>query len=298
MESTTTFLQEGRNFVCVDSLAGAILDHDASTDTYTTKDPFPSNIKILDCSAGGGKDQKFKEERIPGAQFLDLNQKFIDPDGKYPSAYPTDAVIKHRLGELGVSKEHDIVCYVQDTATRFSTRALFIFKSFGFKRVAILAGGFEHWKSKNFPVDTSEPAEEEKTEFEGELEDANSHLVTYEDVKAMEEDTENNLIIDARPANEHNGEVDPQYKDAKRGKIPNSINIPSTDILKEDGSFKDVEELKEIFDKSGVDKKRKLVCHCNGGNQATIVAVALQEAGYENIKLYDGSWNEYGSKLE
>mmetsp|Transcript_7686 Transcript_7686/g.8767 ORF Transcript_7686/g.8767 Transcript_7686/m.8767 type:complete len:299 (+) Transcript_7686:23-919(+) len=287
------------NFITAEALSDALITTETSScsSTYAVKDSLPKSVKVFDCSASKGAADKYKEERIPGALFLDLNQKFVDPEGKYPTTYPTEAVVRTRLGQLGVKKDDEVICYVQDSATRFSARALFILKSFGFVKVAILRGGLEAWRTKGYPIETTEPKEETKGEFEGDLTDANEHLAKYDDVKAIEEETEENMVIDTRSKEEHEGKTKPAFADAKAGKIPNSINIPSTSLLQEDGSFKSADELKEIFDKSGIDKNKKLVCHCNNGNQASIVAVALQESGYKNVKLYDGSWSEYGSKI-
>lgn len=175
---------------------------------------------------------------------------------------------------------------------------MYILRCYGFTKVAVLNGGMGKWNDSNYPIETTDPKKEVKKEFDEELEDANQYIVSYGDVKVLERNTEENIIIDARSKDEHEGKTAPPFKKAKTGKIPNSINIPSTDLLTKDGSFRRFEEIKEIFDKAGIDKNKKIVCHCNSGNQATIVTVALQEAGYTNVKLYDNSWSEYGSRLE
>ena len=163
--------------------------------------------------------------------------------------------------------------------------------------MAILAGGLEQWKKSGYPVDNTKPQEESKVELEEEFSDPSNYLATYADIKAIENETDENTIVDVRSPEEHEGKKAPAFKTAKAGKIPNSVNLPSGRLLQEDGSFKPVEELQEIFNQSGIDKEKQIICHCNNGNQATVVVVALQEAGYKKVKLYDGSWSEYGSNL-
>ena len=68
-------------------------------------------------------------------------------------------------------------------------------------------------------------------------------------------------------------------------------------LLAENGAFKKTEELQEIFKNANVDKSKRIISHWNNGNSATVVLMALDECGYTNIKLFDGSWSEYGSNL-
>lgn len=301
MESSShSLITKGSSLISVDQLSDAIIETHASScaSELVIREHLPENLKILDCTTGPGSSEAYKVSRLPGALFLDLNEKFIDPSGEYPTTFPTEEIVKKRLGELGISKNDQIVCYVTNDATRFATRWVYILKCYGFTQVAVLNGGMKKWNDNNYPIETTDPKEEVKKEFDEELEDASQYIVHYGDVKVLEKNTEDNIIIDARSKDEHEGKTAPPFKNAKAGKIPNSINIPSTDLLTRDGSFKSVDEIKEIFNKAGIDKHKKIVCHWNSGNQATIVTVALQEAGYTNVKLYDNSWSEYGSRLE
>lgn len=262
------------------------------------RDPYPSNLRILDCTTNTKEaEETFNKERIPGARFLDLNNKFIDPEGKYPTTYPPEKIVRKRLGELGIKKGDEIILYVNDKNTRFATRAQFIFKSYGFEKAAVLNGGLALWKKNGYPVETTPPPEEYKDEYTDELADPAHHVATYGDIKAIENQTEEHLIIDARSKEEYHGEKEPSVEGVKAGHIPNAINLPASGLIKDDGTFKAIDEIKDILEKNSVDKNKNIVCHCNNGNQATLIAVALKECGYKNVKLYDGSWTEYGSNL-
>lgn len=74
------------------------------------------------------------------------------------------------------------------------------------------------------------------------------------------------------------------------GRIPNSILFPFTDGVGEHGSlFKEKDELVSIFEEQKIPKDKELVCYCTLGHRAANVFVQLRIAGYENVRLYDGS---------
>ena len=225
------------------------------------RDPYPSSLKVIDCSATKGARENFEKERIPGAKFLDLSDKFIDHDGKYPSTYPTESVIRKRLGQLGIHEGDELVFYVQDATIRSAARACFIFKSVGFDKAAVLNGGLTQWKANGYPVEDTEAPAELDEEFNENLQDASEHLVTFADVKVLESNTDDNLIIDVRSKKQYDGEEEPSLKGCKPGHIPNAINLHSAQIFKDNGSFKSIEDMKEVFEKAGVDKSKQIVSY-------------------------------------
>lgn len=282
------------NFTSVKTLGSLILES-TSSGGYTIKDPLPREVRVIDCTAGAY--DKFTGERIPGARFLELKDKFTDPDGKYPNTFPSEDVVRIRAGEFDIDTKSKIFLYVTNSSTNNATRALFIFKAYGFIDTKILTGGFAQWKAAGYPVETADPPPDYRGMYGGEMQDPKEHLVTYEDVKEIEEDTKNNIIIDARSKDQYEGKSQPSLEGCKPGHIPNAINIPFSTLLEQDGTLKPVEELKEIFDSHKIDDSKQIVCYCNGGTSATLMATSLSEVGYKNVKVFDGSWSEYGSKL-
>lgn len=101
-------------------------------------------------------------------------------------------------------------------------------------------------------------------------------------------------IADGRPANRFSGEVSEPRPNTRSGNIPNSKNVFFRDLVNEDWTFKTKPELEEIFKKSGVDVSKEVITMCGSGLTASMINVALHIVGKNQLRLYDGSWADYG----
>jgi thiosulfate/3-mercaptopyruvate sulfurtransferase len=95
-------------------------------------------------------------------------------------------------------------------------------------------------------------------------------------------------ILDARSPQEFMG-----------GHLPNSKLVPFTDGLGYDGKlFRDLESLKVMFSQNQISKDKEIVCYCMHGHRASSLFLQLKIAGFDKVKLYDGSFVEwYGKRL-
>lgn len=232
------------------------------------------------------------EFRIPGARFLDVNAKFIDPAGKFPTTFPPESLVKQRMGQFGISITDEIVLYSQNADNRFTARTWWVLKSYGFDKVVILNGGLLKWVSAGYPTEEGPIPEDCEAEFQGELKDPSPHLITFDQVRAVENDTENTFIVDTRPIGFYEGTSPLKVTTAINGHIPNAISHPAMSLVNEDGTFKSAEELREKY---GEHMDKLVITYCNAGNQASLGAFGFTEAGFKNVKMYDGSWFEYGT---
>ena len=82
---------------------------------------------------------------------------------------------------------------------------------------------------------------------------------------------------------------------ARAGHIPSAINIDWKENIK-GGSFKTNEELSKLY--SRVPKDSKVVTYCQGGYRAAHTFLALNIVGYKNVKMYLGSWGEWGNSYD
>ena len=99
-------------------------------------------------------------------------------------------------------------------------------------------------------------------------------------------------ILDARSKEEFNGKL---VRAARGGHIPNSINIDYTENIANDGTLKNNEELSKLYK---IPKDSEIVTYCQGAYRAANTFLALREIGFTNVKVYLGSWGEWGNKLE
>jgi len=99
-------------------------------------------------------------------------------------------------------------------------------------------------------------------------------------------------IVDARSKEEYSGT---EVRAARRGHIPSAINIDWTRNI-EDNVFKSRQKLSKIY--SRIPKDAQIITYCQGGYRAANTFLVLKMLGYKNVKMYLGSWGEWGNKEE
>jgi thiosulfate/3-mercaptopyruvate sulfurtransferase len=115
---------------------------------------------------------------------------------------------------------------------------------------------------------------------------------------------DNIVMVDVRSPKEFTGEIlaPPEYptEHAQRGgHIPGASNIPWSQAVKEDGTFKSVEELKQIYHSKGIIPEKEVIAYCRIGERSSHTWFVLKYLlGYRNVKNYDGSWTEWGNIVD
>ena len=226
---------------------------------------------------------------LPDAPYFDI-EALSDHTSPYPHMLPRAESFAVAMRELGVSSDKHLVVY--DEGNLFSApRAWWMLKTFGVAQVSILAGGLQGWKEAGFALATGEVNLPEG-EFEAHADESRVKRLT--DVLLISHEG-GAQIIDARPANRFNAEVDEPRPGLHRGHIPNSLNVPWNSLV-EQGKLKPEAELQTLFADAGVDITQPVVASCGSGVTAVVVILALTALGARDVTLYDGSWGEWRSR--
>ncbi|MES2986468.1 MAG: sulfurtransferase [Pseudomonadota bacterium] len=229
---------------------------------------------------------EFDAEHIAGARFLDLDT-LIDESSPLPSTMPSVAKIAARLRELGADTETQIVLY-DNSPHHTACRAWWVLRLAGVD-AALLDGGMAKWKTEGRALESGAHGAEPGG-FEPRP--AKSQARTLEQMKTTDEQ-----IADARSAARFTGEeADPRGVVAA-GHIPGSKNVPYPRFFNPDGTWKEPEHIRNVFESSGVDLAKPLVMTCGSGITAAILAFGAHLLDKE-AALYDGSWTEWGSRPE
>jgi len=88
-------------------------------------------------------------------------------------------------------------------------------------------------------------------------------------------------ILDARAAARWAGEVPEPRAGLRSGGMTNSINVPFTVLLNEDGTFKSNDDIMKIFTDKGIDINKDIVNTCGSGVTACVVDFGLRLVGHE-----------------
>lgn len=193
----------------------------------------------------------------------------------------SDAEIAKILGTAGVTTDKPIVVYDEGSG-KYAGRVYWILKYLGAADVKMLDGNLKEWKAKRKPI-TKNPTMVKKGTFTPKVNAA--IFANAADVKAGKA-----TLIDARSAAEFNG------SDAKsKGHIAGAINIEHKMVMNENGTLKSKDELTKVFSK--VPSSKPVIVYCETSVRAGIIYLALTSAlGYNNVKVYDGAYNEWVAK--
>jgi thiosulfate/3-mercaptopyruvate sulfurtransferase len=240
-----------------------------------------------------GKDGRAEYEaaHIPGALFFDIDE-IADPDTDLPHMVPTPGRFARLMTALGVGPATRVVFYDQKGLAS-AARGWWLLRLFGHDEVAVLDGGLPKWRAEGRPIaqgrEPSRPAAAPfPPRFRARLLRGLGDLL--DDLAHGRE-----IVLDARSAGRFAGE-EPEPRDGvSPGCIPGSRNLPYTELLTPERTFRPPEELRALFAARGIDGSRPVVVSCGSGVSAAMLALGMRLAGLPDPALYDGSWTEWAT---
>lgn len=258
-----------------------------------------SDLVLLDASippVGNMKAAEFSwpTHAIPNARRFDLNKDFSDLDSQLPHTMPSADHFERAAQALGINQQSQIVIY-DDLGLFSAARAWYMFKAMGHKNVAVLDGGLPYWVKMNKPLVSAENNLKVASKLlTGDfIAKANeNYFCDWQEIeKQTQQQTE--LILDARANARFKGEAAEPRAGVRSGHIPNSKNLPFSDLLIE-GVFKSTDDVVEIFKRLNANNK-PMIMSCGSGVTACVLALAANISGLHDVRVYDGSWSEWGS---
>jgi thiosulfate/3-mercaptopyruvate sulfurtransferase len=249
-------------------------------------------VRVIEVSVIPGV---YERGHIPGAVNFVWHTDFVD------TVY-RDIVSAENFQALaqaaGINQDTTVVLY-GDNNNWFAAWGAWIFNLYGFEDVRLLDGGRVKWEADGRELSTSVPSYETGNFVVGEV---NSDLRSLKaDVLSIVEGENAGTLVDIRSAAEYKGEIFApegiQELSIRAGHIPGAVNVPWGQNVREDGTFKSVEELRELYAGLGIDGTGPIVTYCRIGERAALTWFVLRELlGYE-VALYDGSWTEWGNSV-
>jgi thiosulfate/3-mercaptopyruvate sulfurtransferase len=235
----------------------------------------------------------YAEAHIPGAIGFDWKEDLQDHvrrDFLGPQAFG------ELFGSHGISNDDTVVLY-GDRNNWFAAYTYWYLKYYGHDKVKLLNGPREKWIADGRPTDTAVPSYA-AVNFNAHPGDAAIRAHRDEVLAAIDEPTR---LVDVRSPAEFAGEIiSPagyEQEGAQRaGHIPGAASVPWAQAVREDGTFKSADELRDLYTTKGVLNGENIIAYCRIGERSAHTWFVLHELlGHDNVKNYDGSWTEWGS---
>jgi len=252
------------------------------------------DLRVIDATMflpDSGRDARAEYEagHIPGAVFLDFRE-VADAASPFPNMLPAEHKFASRMQSLGLRDGSRFVVY-DNSPLHSAARAWWMLRTFGAHYIAILDGGLQKWKAEGRPLESGRP--EVRHGHFTPLFDPNA--VADKDAVGRLVDEGGAEIVDARDAGRFAGEVDDPRPGMASGHIPGSRNLPQGQLFNADNSWKRGDDLRRAFESAGVDLSKPMVTTCNSGVTAAVLLFGAHLLGKEDVRLYDGSWSEWGA---
>jgi len=247
------------------------------------KDP---NLVIFAVGAPGD----YEASHIPGAQPISMSDVGLRQNAEGLSLeLPPMEALAETLGKRGVSNDSKIVLYFTHEWFSPTTRIYLTLDAMGLgAHAAILDGGFAEWTKENRAATQELPH----------VVPAKLNPCPSSDVIASLGDVQSNLrragtaIVDGRDAEFYTGD---KKSFDRGGHIPGAGSLPFTSVFDDAGKLKSPVALAALFRVAGVKDGDRVIVYCHVGQQATVVYFAARTLGY-NVRLFDGSWQEWTKK--
>ena len=239
----------------------------------------------------------YDEGHIPGAVKLHWRDDLQDPVERDLVDKPT---FERLLGERGIANDTTLVLY-GDKNNWFAAYAYWYVKIYGHGDVRILDGGRQKWadEAREFTTETPQP---QQADYKANERDES--IRTYRDSVKAQIGEQSKALVDVRSPQEYAGDLiaPPGYEQEgaqRAGHIPTAASIPWATAVRDDGTFKNADELRELYEGKGVTPEKEVTAYCRIGERSAHTWFVLRELlGYETVKNYDGSWTEWGNLVD
>ena len=238
----------------------------------------------------------FERGPVQGAVYASGYEDLAE-DREVRALVPLAESFEATLERWGVTPEDRIICY-SGAKSPWPARAYWVLRYYRFPRVHLLDGALPALAAAGVATTTDETPPPATTRRVTLPEPDRAILASTDDVLAAAQGGEP-VILDCRTDGEWHGTADGHLAAPRRGRIPRATHLNWEGLVGDDARLLPLEELRAAYASSGIDGTRPVYPYCGGGIRASVGWFILHELlGYEHIANYDGSWSEWGARLD
>ena len=244
-------------------------------------------------------DRAYAAGHLPGA--LDWYWRDIAWD-TFDREFPTPEEMARRLGEQGVGDGVHLVLY--SPRVQYAVYVWWVMVELcGFRDVHVLDGGSVAWSALGLPTETGPVAPVARTRSVPKRGRRDTSRVPRDELLGRVGTDRAPRIIDARTDEEYSGaRVKPgagfDHGATRHGRIPGAQSLMYLRLLDDEHRIRPAAELEALFASVGADPASSddVVAYCRMGHRGSLVwFITTQLLGWDHVRLYDGSWTEWGS---
>ncbi len=250
------------------------------------------NVRIVEVDVD---TTQYDTGHVPGAIGFNWQSQLNDPVRR-------DIIGKSDLEALlsksGIGNTHTLIVY-GDNHNWFAAFAFWILKMYGHKDVRLMNGGRKKWVDEHRELSKDAPSHPAAS-YKASGPDASLRALRDDVFKSLHD--AKGALVDVRSPDEFSGKViapPGMTETAQRGgHIPGAQSIPWAQAVREDSTFKPVDELKKLYEPKGVTADKDVIAYCRIGERSSHTWFVLKYLlGYPKVRNYDGSWTEWGSMV-
>lgn len=239
----------------------------------------------------------YAQGHIPSAVQIDWT---IDLNDQLRRDYISKEQFEAVCEANGISNDTTVVFY-GDKNNWWATYALWVFKLFGHQDARIMDGGSLKWANEGRETTREVPTHpkgsykaQARTDYK--IRAFRDQVLAHVQAQAP--------LVDVRSPGEFSGELThmpnyPQEGALRGGHIPGAKNVPWAKAANEDGTFRDADELRALYEgQNGLSPDQDIIAYCRIGERSSHTWFVLSYLlGYPNVRNYDGSWTEWGNSV-
>ena len=249
-------------------------------------------VRVVDCrfSFDGDARQDYLAGHLPGAVHCDWSRDLSAPPP--PSGHPRYMLLgpgefSAAMSSLGISNDTKVLAYDAEGG-HHSARLWLALRRYGHEAFAVIEGGIQKWQREGRPVESGEvlvpPGAFTPRPREG--------VIASKDEVLAAVRSGDPWLLDVRRDAEYTGA---EVRAARGGHIPGAVNVLWKDALNDDWTLREPEALEQMYIDAGFGPETSTVTYCQAGVRAAFTHLVLTALGHDDVRTYDGSWEEWGN---
>jgi len=214
---------------------------------------------------------------------VNISRSDITVLGPFPNMLAPAGKIEDTLSENGISNNMRVIAYDSNN-NMDAARLWWTMKVYGHENVQVVSGGLKALQKAGAVTTTDEEPEVETTQFEADEKNTDMIATKEEVLEQVNNPSDDVVLLDVRTQEEFT-----------RGTIPDSVHINYVKNNNPDGTYKSIDEILETYPDNDVNPDQTVIMYCKTSIRAAQTYLALHNAGYRDLKIYDAAWMQWGS---